>query len=587
MLFMENFGLDGLADSEDTVGGLMRHVAQEGKPIVGYYGLPYFNLHYGDVQMILRTEHSESGNGLNATGIDSHAAGRAIWEARLSGADINLKDADLLSRRAIINMVDGSGGLTVVTMVNADVLPSFMEGDVVKMQVIAFPELVEYFPDEDAYADSQPSLENGGKFLVELGTCFPTGFMRNRGVGSSEFESDEHLDDIVNVRGIVKALYHGKFEIGGEAHDTFIRCVIDTAYGPLEIAHSIEQVKEEQRKDIRVGAMVNIYGTISADVAIYDYEDGIVRDEEHDLAALRYMFSGNDPERIRSILADDATYLAEYNGVTYTGANAIIERLVNVQAETTRMYFAHFATITDVKDVDDPLPFGKGKRCLVLAANEEDNYESIAFIDVNQDGNIQRIVTSTNPRYVFSVDPKPKRNSIFDDAKLPDTVMEPILLRARFSGMLDSSITDDAVLNNDEFSREFENNIRQLLDTMPEGDDAVKAGHMENMFGYLFAKAIEMSYSMNQMPDLEKGSMVFGRGVNYDPSDCWRGQIHTQLPSEMSAKVENAFEKGKRFYKDFKFFLEQINGEDYEGNLTKALMTVQNIGCLYSPKCLG
>ncbi len=582
-LFLENFDLGFLRGSEETFGGFMRHIAQKGKAIVGYYGLPYFNLHYGDVQMILRTARQEDGSGLEVVDMDSHTSGRAVWEVRLSDASINRKDSDLLDRRVVVKHSDASSGMAVVSLVNADVLPSFMEDDLVKMQVVGFPELIQYFPDEDAYAQTQPALRNGSKFLLAEGAVFPSGLMRNRDPDSPEFESNEHLDDIVNIRGTVKALYHGRFEFNGESHDTFIRCIIDTDYGPLEIDHCLAQVDEAQRKNIRVGAIVNFYGTLSGDVAIYEYEKGIVRDEAHDLSALRYVFCGGDAERLRSILAENATYLSEYNNALYEGPDAIITRLKFVQKDHSEKYFAHEATIVSIDEGESAPAYGVGKRCVVLASGEPNRYESIAFIDTDEAGNITRIVTSVNPRYHFTIGEKPVRKTPLDDVEPPKSVVEPMLLRARFHGIIDDSITDEQVLRYADYAEDFEQNIHRMLEAMPQAEGKDKERLLANLYGYLFAKAVEMHYAKSQLAQMFRSGFI----CNYTPSDVWAGEIRSNLNAEQHIQLEDAFDLGKQFFNDFKFFQAHIDTDNYDENILKSLMLVQNLGCFYSRKCLN
>ena len=41
------------------------------------------------------------------------------------------------------------------------------------------------------------------------------------------------------------------------------------------------------------------------------------------------------------------------------------------------------ATITSVDDGDETLPYKVGTRCIVLASGEENNYEFIAFVEIN------------------------------------------------------------------------------------------------------------------------------------------------------------------------------------------------------------
>lgn len=582
-LFLENFDLGFLRESEEIIGGLMRHIAQEGKPIVGYYGLPYFNLHYGDVQLILRTAHSKGGSGLEIIDMDSHTGGNTVWEVRLTDMNINCKGSDSLARRVVVRHSDGNSGMAVVSLVNADVLPSFMEDELVKMQVVGFPELIQYFSDEDAYAESQPTLRNGNKFLLAEGAVFPSGLMRNRDPDSPEFESNEHLDDIVNIRGTVEALYHGEFEFLGESQDTFIRCIINTGYGPLEIDHCIAQVDEAQRKNIRVGAIVNFYGTLSGDVAIYEYENGIVRDEAHNLSALRYAFSGGDPERLRSILAENATYLIERNNTLYQGPDAIIAQINSIQKDFPEKHFAHAATITSVDAGDCILPYGIGTRCVILAIDAEHSYKSIVFADINAEGYITRITTSVNPRYHFAIDEKPVRKTPLDDVKPPESVVEPMLLRARYQGIIGDTITDEQVLHYSDYADNFEQNIRLMLQAMPQAEADCKEKLLANLYGYLFAKAVEMYYAENRPFRLFQKRLI----CNYTPSDVWAGRIHSGLSPEQHIQLEDAFNLGKQFFKDFKFFQERVDGNNYDDNMLKSLILVQNLGCFYSKKCLN
>ena len=114
------------------------------------------------------------------------------------------------------------------------------------------------------------------------------------------------------------------------------------------------------------------------------------------------MYSGNDPERIRSILSEDAVYLSKGGG-KYVGEDEIIEQLKYVQRENPNIYFAHNSVIVSVDDGGEPLDYSVGKRCLILASGKEENYESIAFFDYDENMNICRIVTTANPRYHFTI----------------------------------------------------------------------------------------------------------------------------------------------------------------------------------------
>ena len=579
--FMEHLGLDFLVETEDQVRGLWGYIAQEGKAITGYYGFPYLNQHFGDAQLILRTIRNDEEKRIEVVGMDTHSSGNCVWEVFLSDMNITRKDADVMERRCVVKRKSDGGGMAVVNIVNADVLPSFDEGTELKLQMIAFPAFIEYFKDEDEYADAQPESRNGKKWLLSDGTMMPTGLMRNRDPESDEFESNEDLDDLMLVRGTVKKLYHGVFELGGEKHNAYLRCIIGTEHGDLEIVHTIDEVKEEQRDNIRVGATVNGVFTLSGDAAIYEYDQGIVLDEANDLSILRSTFAGADPERIRFVFAEDATYLAEYNNTTYTGRDEIVDRLKYVAEAADSKHFAHLATIVSVDEGDEPLPYDVGKRCIVIASGEEHNYETIAFADIDAEGRICKLVTSGNSRYHFHIDEKPKPKTPLDDVEIPKSVVEPIIMRARFHGVVSDDVTDDMILNELNDARMYENNIRNMLATMPTGDEKTNLG---NLFGYLFAKAVETEFSEKQHVGLFKKRLV----VSYTPGDAWAGEINTILKPEQNEKIVAAMELGKQFAKDFAFFhpFDEPHDVEYDADLLKALIVVQQLGKLYEPKCM-
>lgn len=579
--FMEHLGLDFLVETEDQVRGLWGYIAQEGKAITGYYGFPYLNQHFGDAQLILRTIRNDEEKRIEVVGMDTHSSGNCVWEVYLSDMNITRKDADVMERRCVVKRKSDGGGMAVVNIVNADVLPSFDEGTELKLQMIAFPAFIEYFKDEDEYADAQPESRNGKKWLLSDGTMMPTGLMRNRDPESDEFESNEDLDDLMLIRGTVKKLYHGVFELGGEKHNAYLRCIIGTEHGDLEIVHTIDEVKEEQRDNIRVGATVNGVFTLSGDAAIYEYDQGIVLDEANDLSILRSTFSGADPERIRFVFAEDATYLAEYNNTTYTGRDEIVNRLKYVAEAADSKHFAHLATIVSVDEGDEPLPYDVGKRCIVIASGEEHNYETIAFADIDAEGRICKLVTSGNSRYHFHIDEKPKPKTPLDDVEIPKSVVEPIIMRARFHGVISDDVTDDMILNELNDARMYENNICNMLATMPTGDEKTNLG---NLFGYLFAKAVETEFSEKQHIGLFKKRLV----VSYTSGDAWAGEINTLLKPEQNEKIVAAMELGKQFAKDFAFFhpFDEPHDVEYDADLLKALIVVQQLGKLYEPKCM-
>ena len=569
--FLENYGLAELSESEEAVQGLMRQVAQEGSPIAGYYNEPYFNLHYGDVQMVLRTEKMVDGGGLHVTGIDAHVAGDAIWEARILEGNINSKDADHLSKRILIGRKDGSGGLSVVNLVNADVLPCFAKDEPIKMQMAAYPAEINYFLDEEEYANSQTkgNRGNGELLLLRDGLVVATGFLHNHNPDNSDFEQNNDLDSYVLLRGTVKKLRQGIFELGGEEFKSFIRCLIGTEFGDLELLHTIDAVAQEQRKNIHTGAIVSAVCVLSGDVAIDEYEKGVILDEAHNLSLLRGVFNGEDPERMRSALNENAEYISEYSGNTYTGIDAIIERFKFVQRETKakRTYSAFYATICS-KDVGAS---GKRQRAIALSRDMGQSFESVAVIETDECGKIARLTVSDgSEKYDIAIDTLPIQSSLVDKIDLPKSVVEPMLNRARFKRIISEDITDDEVMNGGNSIWKFEDCSKKMFDSLLSADYSDEV--LANVFGYLFAKAIEGEYQ-------DRHHMVSNQ--RYEPMDAFSGILRTSLDPTTEEKIADTIDVGKVFFKDFKFFQENIEQFNIEKNLPLAFFAVQQLGRVY------
>ena len=101
----------------------------------------------------------------------------------------------------------------------------------------------------------------------------------------------------------------------------------------------------------------------------------------------------------------------------YHGPDHIIERLRYVADNHEGEYIAHIAEISGVDA--DGMEFPVGTKCIVLADDAEDNYESIVFITVDGDSNITQIKVSTDDRYHFDVQPPVRPKSVPNGFELP------------------------------------------------------------------------------------------------------------------------------------------------------------------------
>lgn len=579
--FIENLGLGFIWDEEETTRNFFGHLIQNGKVINGYYGWPNLFNSMGDIDFYVKTKKNDDGN-LEVVSLDTHCCGRNVWELRNTGMDITPKDS-LPTERVFMfkNHADGSGMLPI-HIINADILPSFLEDDVVKMQMCAFPLDIYYYADEDDYANDQPESKNGKHWLLADGALMPISFLHNHQVRDENDDIDYSTDDHVLFKGTVKRLEDGIFEIDEDKQvRAYTRCVIDTPYGELQFAHTIDQVDKEQRDNIKVGSIVFGICVLSGDVAIYEYDQGIVKDFDHNFNLLRQVIVKGQAERMRSVLCEDAIYISDASEETYEGIDEIVGRFNYVHEERNDKTFATPATIISVDSEELECPVGT--RCLLISHVTEDDYRSIAFLDVNEEGNIKRIHITTDSRYHFKADEK-ICDTLLDDLVYPESIIEPIYNRAKFHGLIDDEISLDKLVKGIANRSIWQNNAESMLYELKDKPKQDVAVALENLFGYLFAKAIEMTINGKKRENFETVLVA-----SYSPEDAFKGEIFSELDEENHSKLVSAMELGKQFYKDFNFFtvMSQVDEGLFDENLMDALVIVQHIGTLYAEKLFG
>ena len=568
---LENLGLDFL-NTEEAMSGLLHYLVQNGKALPAYTGTPYLFQSTGASEFWVRTERNEGGL-LEVAGIDTHCGNLCIWKLAATDIDLSESYSEPMSRMmAFKNYEDGSG-LIPIEVITPDVLPGPLDGDLVEMQVVGFPLYIRYYADQDEYEANWPEDEDGKKMMVANGSLFPSCFLSNHSVPLSE-DRDFSTDSYLLFNATVKRVRNGSFKINDIHENTFIRCFVDTKYGELELAHPLSYVPQEFRKNIHEGAVVSGVCILSGDVALGEYENGLVKDEEHDLLALRYCFVRGSAERLYTILDENAVFTTAHAEEPFVGPKAIVDRLNFVHENHKGDYFAHMATITavDEEDLEHPV----GTRCVVLASDEERNYESIVFIRCSDEGMIENIEITTDGRYRFHIDERPVYKSLWDEIDIPENVTGPIYGRAKYHGLIGDNVTEDDLAMSPETNDAITLHVTELLQALSEYPNKDDAAVLENLFGYMFAKAVK-----------EGGALASGSGaeVEYSSTEAFSG----------AAQIENIatyyfhdkeFLLGKQFYKDYETFVE-MNGLDEEvpnETLVQALYAVQRVGHLNAKK---
>ncbi len=407
-LYLEELG------EKDLLRGWVTEAIQNGRVFEGYSGNYYVHRKYGEAEIyacIVRdTERKEN----VFERFDIQVSGCCVWKVRLSGVGLKNDTKDDMTRLSMVNGI--GGGFTVVDILNADVLPSYLEDDEIQMQVVAYAVDVYYYADDDAYSEAGQVLENskaselnGKKIQMGMGTVLPTGFLNGHMIREDEdFTPDDDADEYVVVTGIVKTAYAKPVKFNDNILAKFIVVTIETSFGDLDIVHSPSMVSEEEFELIRPGAIIQAVAILSGDVAIYEYENGFVKDEKNDVAALRYAFMKGNAGRLSRILADDVIYESVNSMKTIKGKDNVISHIDYIHSETKIDYISFLATINNSE---------KEERCFVLAEDNEDNLTAVVRIQIGEEGMIKKIMVTDVFDVELRIDPRPQYDTILPEGE--------------------------------------------------------------------------------------------------------------------------------------------------------------------------
>lgn len=575
MNHIANFGLEFLTDTKEHYVSLCRAVCISGKAILGYYNRPYMNRSFGWPQFIVRTRPSDDGESMEMCGLDMHLSGVTKWTFRVGCVSKHAEEDDPLTRKVMAyNSADGIGA-AMITIVNADVLPSFLADDEITAQMIGFPIDIHYYANEDAYADDQPEMLDGNKMLLADGTMMPVGLL------SPTKDKTPEEENLMLIRGTVKKAQRGLVEFGEEKGWNYLDVIIATHFGDLEIVHTMEQVPESEQDLVKIGSVVNGLFYLSGDVAIGEYKEGCILDFEHNLALLRYTLQEGEAERLGPALRDDAEYISEWVSKTYRGKDEIISRFNYVKdANPDRPFFAHFATIIGVDEGDEELPYSVGDRCIVIAMQTEDNLESICFMECDEESKISKIVVTRNPRYHFKLDEKVSYPRPYEDEMwhAPQDVFEAIRVRAQLHRFVEYEEQREDIEQNASRSGYYEKVANAAVSAIKENPPENILEFFPKLFSCLFVKAIELQLQSGSSYSVDDFKNMDALSAPYEPKEA---------DEDLRKRLSASYELGAQFYKDFAFYRERLQTEEgFEEDLITSLVFVQQIGEVYAAQKL-
>ena len=473
--FFDSLGMNFLKDNTDTVMKMVAKAVHDGNAITGYYGLPYINYHYGDLQMIARTKKNEDGE-LEVIGFDTHCTGNAVWDMRIMD-DLTDRDEDPLSRKLLLKGENGSGPF-IVNIVNADVLPGFRKDEPVRLQMIAFTDKIEFYENEEEYMKTVEPGTNGTKISIGENSVFPVGIFHDT--------DDPSVKDLVAIRGTVKGLRLGDLKIDPEAEEQvnpFMYCKVETQFGDLEIIQPMESVEKDMVPVMKNGSIALCTAYLCGDAGIFELDEGIIRDPEHNLRLVAYTLEDGAPERLRLALADHFVYYSETSDKTFENADELIDFFRDVHREGDTRH-AHYATISEYADGETP-EYPVGTRCIALSYEGSEGYTNIVFVDTDEEGKISRILLSRDSKYRFRIDEETPDVLIDPEDMSRMEIRERLLGRARLLHLFSPGTDiDDVMICLEEHRDEINSITGPLLE---------EADPDEKTVGKAFASGVRMS----------------------------------------------------------------------------------------------
>jgi len=360
----ENLGLTDLVARPEDALRLTGLVMSEGQRVRGYRG-DYHRCYLGDGIVIVRTMPDlETGEG-QVLGMDVHAVSDCVWECRVE-KDVTGEGADPLSRKVLVE-VPGCSGSAVVDVLCADVLMSYEPGQLLRLNMAAFPQRVVY---SDAPAKSVLEAQ----------------------------------DSTVLLEGVVRDVKVGKTTMGLEPMTQYISTTVATPMGDLELCHLASAVAEDQKDFVRVGATVSALCALSGDAAIGKYTAGILYGEANDLTMLRRAFLEEDASLLQGILHSECVCRFEHKQLETAGIAATVDALQGMMESVGSSELqVDFGRITGVDQAgDNPPAYIPGKRCLLLGDSAYPGYYALlCLVEPDSVGRIRTITITNDPRYDF------------------------------------------------------------------------------------------------------------------------------------------------------------------------------------------
>ena len=411
-----NIDLAFLFQNEESLSGFASKVVAQAR-VIGGYTRPYLYSSIGCPEFEILVDFDEKNKEASLASMETHVSGNCVWEMA-AALDITPPD-DEYGKVVIFRDKETGAGLVPVELRFHDVLPSILTDDVVKMQVVAFPEAVELFKTEEEYF-AFISEENSDEALrVGQGTIIPGGMINNRMNKEDHEKIDLREDMIVTFHAPIKRIEQGSMENWWRADDeemseyhTFDYVTVDTSCGELEIILGLSQTTDKQKELLEEGSIIAVVGTLSGDVLVDDFEGGAFYNTENDLRLIRQWYDDKQSIRLFSMLNNDAVLEAPFLNEKISGRQNVIDRMTEYldSKEKTLTAMATASVIFDDESVD----LSSSRRCVAVSYGGQ-FAENLVFVETDESGKVDKIRIVSALGFDVKIDRLPYFDYIADE----------------------------------------------------------------------------------------------------------------------------------------------------------------------------
>lgn len=384
-VILEPVGLNELTEQE--VRGWIGDSILTGKRFEGYSEDEHFWGEYGAVDLYADVHMAESEDDQKEIyAANIQVCGQCRWTIEMSDLHTGGEEKEQATKLVWASHVDHEG-MVPIHILNADILPGFLEGDRAEVQMTAFAMEVKYFEDDDHRIEAYPLVtesaieELNGKHLApEPNTIIPIGLLCGERNSDGLLEIDSSTADVVTISGTIERISVHRVEFHEELMSRFLITRVNTNMGDIDIVHSLGSVAEEDRQWLEEGRVIAVTAALFADPIVGAHEKGLVIDRDNNLTALRYAMINGNAARLNKILAPDVVYESINLKAPIVGRDPVMEYLDYVHAHTAVDYGSDYAYLNAGEE-----------RVIRLIDNETDEVIGIVRIELDEQDLISRI----------------------------------------------------------------------------------------------------------------------------------------------------------------------------------------------------